>query len=111
MVTTPQQGQIWWVTLPETEHPQPVLVVQSNAFNKSQLETVVCVELTPDWKLGAAPGNVIIAQSDSQLPKACVANVAHLLTIDKHYLSECISTLPTLVVESVLDGIDLMLGR
>ena len=97
--------------MPGTERRQPVLVVQSDAFNKSDLETVVCVELTPDWKLGAAPGNVVIAQSDSNLPKASVANVAHLLTVDKQYLTECIGTLPPLVLESVLDGIDLVLGR
>jgi mRNA interferase MazF len=111
MVIQLQQGQIWWVDLPESEHRQPVLVVQSDAFNKSQLETVVCVELTPDWKLGAAPGNVVIAQSDSNLPKVSVANVTHLLTIDKRYLTQYISTLPTLVLESVLDGIELVLGR
>ncbi len=110
MVKHPQQGQIWWVDLPETTR-QPILVVQSNAFNESELETVVCVELTPDWKLGAAPGNVVISQVDSGLPKACVANISHVLTIDKQFLQQCVGALPPLVLESVLDGIELLLGR
>ena len=111
MVNYPQQGQIWWIKLPGTEHKQPVLIVQRNAFNKSDIETVVCVELSPNWKLGSAPGNVVITQSDSGLPKTCVANIAHLLTIDKSYLSECAGTLPQMILESVLDGIELLLGR
>ena len=111
MVKKPQQGQVWWVSLPETDTQQPVLIIQSDAFNESELETVVCVELTPDWKLGAAPGNVVIAQTDSGLPKACVANVSHLLTIDKEFLQQCVGTLPPLIVGSVLDGIDILLGR
>ena len=37
-----KQGQIWWVQPPEMPEPQPVLIVQSDAFNRSLLETAVC---------------------------------------------------------------------
>jgi mRNA interferase MazF len=111
MVTNLQQGQIWWVDLPESDSQQPVLIVQSNAFNRSDLQTVVCIGLTPDWKLAEAPGNVIISQSDSGLPKSSVANVSQLLTIDKSFLTEYVSSVPSFILESILDGIQLMIGR
>lgn len=106
-----KQGQVWWVTLPESDARQPVLVVQSNAFNRSELETAVCLPLTPDWKLAPAPGNVLISQADSGLTKPSVANVAQLLTIDKRFFTEYAGTVPPYILESVLDGIQLMLGR
>lgn len=113
MVTeTPlQQGQIWWTQPPEMPQPQPVLVIQSDAFNRSLLETAVCVTLSPDWKLAPAPGNVLIAQSDSGLPKACVANVAQVITIDRRFLTEYVGTVPPFILESILDGVQLVVGR
>lgn len=106
-----KQGQIWWSQPPELPQPQPVLVIQSDAFNRSVLETAVCITLSPDWKLAPAPGNVLIAQSDSGLPNPCVANVAQIITIDRRYLTEYVGTVPTFILESVLDGVQLVVGR
>ena len=106
-----KQGQVWWVSLPEHQHRQPVLVVQSNAFNDSALQTAVCVLLTPQWTLAPAPGNTIIGHSDSGLPKTSVANIAHMLTLDKSQFNEYVSTVSALILETVLDGIQLLLGR
>jgi len=106
-----KQGDVWWVNLPGHENRQPVLVVQRNAFNESRLETAVCVLLTPHWDLAQAPGNTIITTADSGLPRAAVANVAHLLTLSKSQFSEYISTVSPLILETVLDGIQFILGR
>lgn len=111
-----KQGQIWWADLtelPDSEAWQrcPVLVVQSDAFNRSTLQTAVCVVLSNNWRLAEAPGNILVSQADSGLDKATVANVAHLITLEKRFLNDHIGTLPPWVMESILDGIELLLGR
>ena len=108
---TLKQGQIWWSQLPEMPQPQPILIIQSDAFNRSLLETAVCVSLSPDWKLAPAPGNVLISQADSGLPKACVANVAQVITIDRRFFTEYVGTVPPFILESVLDGVQMVVGR
>jgi len=109
--TSIRQGQIWWVDLPEELNPQPVLVVQSNPFNQSMLETAVCILLNLNWRLAEAPGNVLLSQADSGLPRSCVANVSNLITIDKQFLTEYVGTLPPFILETVLDGVQLLIGR
>ncbi|MCP5100553.1 MAG: type II toxin-antitoxin system PemK/MazF family toxin [Chloroflexi bacterium] len=106
-----QQGQIWWVALPEQTHPQPILVVQGNPFNQSMLQTAVCVPLDLNWRLAEAPGNVLLSQADTGLPRSCVANISHLITIDKQFLGKYVGTLSSYVLESVLDGVQLLFGR
>lgn len=105
------QGQIWMVKLPTQSHPQPVLVVQSNPYNRSALTTAVCIVLNLNWRLAEAPGNLLLSPADTGLPKACVANVAHLITVDEEMLCHHVGTLPPFILESVLDGIQLLLGR
>jgi len=111
MIDTLQQGQIWWVDWPGLPQRPAVLVIQSDPFNDSQLQTVVCVALDPNWRLAAAPGNVLLSQAHTGLPHPCVANVAHVVTIDKRLLHEYVSTLPPFVLETVLDGVQLFFGR
>jgi len=111
-----QQGQIWWAELNEANDAQkgrrhPVLIVQSNPFNRSIIETVVCVALASNWRLAAAPGNVLLSHSDTGLSQVAVARVSHLLTLDRRFLCEYIGTVPPWVLESVLDGVQLMFGR
>lgn len=105
------QGQVWWVELPEQENRQPVLVVQSDPFNQSALQTVVCIILNLNWRLAEAPGNVLLSPADTGLPRTCVAEAARLVTIDKIFLVENVGTLPPFVLESVLDGVQLLIGR
>lgn len=67
---------------------RPVLVVQSEAFNRSRLQTVVCVVLTSNTRLLDAPGNVLVRQAESGLPRESVANVTQVVTLDQDFLSE-----------------------
>ena len=60
-----ERGQIWWVDLGEPigSEPgfrRPILIVQSDAFNRSRLRTVLAVVLTSNLRLVDAPGNVLI---------------------------------------------------
>ena len=85
------------------------MVVQNNLFNRSQIGTVSGLSLTSNLKRATAPGNVLLAQGEANLPKPSVANVSQLLTVDKSQLGEYIGTLVTRRVRQVLDGIKLLL--
>jgi mRNA interferase MazF len=61
-------------------------VVQSDAFNRSRLRTVVAVVLTSNTRLLDAPGNVLLPAQSTGLPRDSVANVEQRLTLDKDYL-------------------------
>jgi mRNA interferase MazF len=87
-----------------------VLVVQTNEFNESRIQTVVVAAVTSNLRLGAAPGNVVCRRSDSGLRKDSVVNVSQLLTLDKPFLTARIKALPAPVMRSVDAGLRLVLG-
>ena len=108
------QGDVYWLYLrePSASEPgykHPHVVVQNNLFNRSQIGTVLVCALTSNLKRASAPGNVLLAQGEANLPKPSVVNVAQLLTADKTQLGESIGTLSTKRVQQVLDGIRLPL--
>lgn len=110
------QGEIWWADLgePAGSEPgfrRPVLVVQSDAFNRSRIATVVCVPLTSNLRLADAPGNVALDASMTGLPKDSVANVSQIVTLDRSVLTERVSAIPDAKLDLVLFGIDVLLGR
>ena len=110
-----QRGEIWWAQLgepigSEPGYRRPVLVVQSDAFNRSAIGTVVCVAITSNLKLAVAPGNVRITARTSGLPKASVVNVSQVVTLDKAFLSERLKELDAHAMRQVDEGLRLVLG-
>lgn len=110
------QGEAWWADLPEPSGSEPgfrrpVVVVQGDAFNRSRIATVVCVPLTSNLRWAEAPGNVELTAKETGLPKASVANVSQVLTVDRAMLRECTGKLSRLKLALLLDGIDVVLGR
>ena len=110
------QGEIWWADLgePVGSAPgfrRPVVIVQSDSFNRSRISTVVCVPLTSNLRWADAPGNVALDVSATGLPKDSVANVSQLVTLDRSSLTERIGVLPESKLDLVLYGIDILLGR
>ena len=110
-----QRGEIWWATLrpPRGSEPgyrRPVLVVQGDEFNASKINTVVVITLTSNITLQAAPGNVMLSKRSTRLPKASVANVLQIMTLDKAFLSERIAKLNESVMAEVDDGLRLVLS-
>lgn len=111
-----RQGEVWWADLPEPEGSEagfrrPVVVVQGNRFNRSRISTVVCVPLTSHARWADAPGNVLLPQSSTGLPKASVANVSLVLAVDRECLSERVGALKDLELRQILLGIDTVLGK
>ncbi len=110
------QGEIWWADLPNPigsgpGFRRPVVVVQGDSFNRSNIATVVCVPLTSNMKWADAPGNVLLSSRSSGLPKDSVANVSQIVTLDKSLLSDRTGKLPRSQLGLVLSGINIVLGK
>jgi mRNA interferase MazF len=109
------RGEIWWASLkaPRGSEPgfrHPVLVVQSDAFNRSQIRTVVVAVITSNLHLAQAPGNVRLTRRQSKLPHESVVNVSQVLTLDKQFLSERVGRVPVEQLAQVDQGLRLVLS-
>jgi len=110
-----QRGDIWWASLrpptgSEPGYRRPVLIVQSDDFNKSRINTVVVAILTSNLRLQAAPGNVFLTKRNTRLAKDSVVNVSQVVTLDKSFLTERISTISVDKMSDVDDGLRLVLS-
>jgi len=115
-VVTVSQGEVWWADLgePRGSKPgfrRPVLVIQGDALNRSRIATAVCVALTSNVKWASAPGNVLLSESATGLPKESVANLSQIVTLDKSELTVRVGKLPKAKLGLVLSGVDVVLGR
>ncbi len=88
-----------------------MLVVHSEAFNRSRIATIVCVVITSNLRLAEAPDNVDLPRKTTGLDRHSVANVSQIVTLDRADLATRVGKLPRAWFEAVLDGIDLVLGR
>lgn len=109
------RGEIWWASLPDATgsapgYRRPVLIVQADAFNVSKINTVVVLAMTGNLRLMNAPGNVLVTAKQSGLPRDSIINVSQLITIDKMFLTENVSSLSTKVLQQVEDGLRLVLS-
>ena len=110
------QGEVWWADLPEPigsepGYRRPVVVVQNDAFNRSQISTVICVAVTTNMRVAEAPGNVLLPLRTSGLDRESVVNVSQILTLDKGDLIKRIGKLPKSMLQAVFYGIDVVFGR
>ncbi len=110
-----QRGEIWWATLPAPSGSgpgkrRPVLIVQSDAFNASRIQTVVAAVITSNLELAAAPGNTLLRRRDAKLSKDSVVDVSQLITLDQSYLTERVSELPKRLIGALDEGLRLVLG-
>ena len=88
-----ERGEVWWADLGEPDgsepgYRRPVVIVQSDAFNRSRLRTVIAVVLMTNVRLVEAPGNVLLPAKATGLPKDSVANVSQVITVDRDFLLE-----------------------
>lgn len=110
-----ERGEIWWATMraPRDSEPgyrRPVLIIQSNAFNRSRIATVIAAVITSNIDLAQAPGNVALTPKQSHLNRKSVVNVSQIVTLDKRHLTERVGRLTPMLVRRVEDGLRLVLG-
>ena len=110
-----QRGSICWVDLGEARGSRPakrrpVLVIQSDPFNISRLNTTIAAVITSNTSLAAMPGNVFLPVTVSGLPKNSVVNITALVTLNKTDLEEPTGHLPESLMEDVNRGLRRVLG-
>ena len=104
-MVNPGRGEIWWVDLGEPRgsgagYRRPVLIVQDDHFNLSNLATVVVLSLTSNRAYEGVPGNIALPKEKSGLSKDSVINATQLAAIDKAWLDEFVTQLsPNLLRE------------
>ena len=110
-----ERGEIWWAELKdpagsEPGYRRPLVIVQSNDFNRSRINTILALVLTSNLRLADAPGNVMLPKKITGLPRDSIANVSQIITVDKDFLTDCIGSLPAGTMRRVDDGLRLALS-
>jgi len=110
-----KRGEVWWASLPAPigsgpGFRRPVVVVQSNPFNQSQIAAVVVAIVRSNLALADAPGNVRVGKSESGLAKPSVVNVSQLVTLDRELLTQRVRGLPADTMRKIDEGLGLALG-
>lgn len=110
------QGDVCWAELPEPTGSgpgfrRPVVVIQGNALNRSRIATAVCIPLTSNPRWADAPGNVFLTARTTGLEKDSVANVSQIVALDRGLLEAPLGQLPSRLIDRLLAGVDIVLGR
>jgi mRNA interferase MazF len=110
-----ERGQVWWADLGEPDgsepgHRRPVLIVQSDAFNRSRIRTVIAVVLTSNLRLIEAPGSVLVSAQAAGCPGTRWPNVSQLVTLDKEFLTELAGRVRGQLLASIDAGLRLVLA-
>ena len=110
-----RRGEVWWASLPPPMgsgpgYRRPVLVIQANEFNESDIKMVVAVIMTTNLRLAGAPGNVRCGSKETGLPRESVVNVSQVVKVDKARFTQRVGSVPTHVLRQVEDGLRRVLG-
>ena len=110
-----KRGEIWWASMGEPRgsepgYNRPVVILSSNEFNQSLIQTVIVVVVTSNLRLVDAPGNFKITKKQSNLNKDSVVNVSQLITLDKTFLTEQVGKLNSTYISYLNEGVRLVLG-
>ena len=105
------KGEIWRANFPDNPYGsepgknRPVLIIQNNLFNRSEIRTTICAVITSNMKLAKMPGNITLEKSISGLEKTSVVNFSQIATIDKTRLLKQITMLPKNYIEKINESI------
>ena len=108
-----ERGTICWAEAPGAGAGGgrlPVVVVQADPFNRSRIPTVLVVPLTANLRLAPAPGNVRVPAAQSGLHRDTIADVAHVLTLERRHLRPTSARIDGELSGALDDGLRLSLG-
>lgn len=110
-----ERGEIWWADLgePRGSSPgfeRPILIVQSDFFNRTQINTLIAAIITTNARLANMPGNVSLPKRTSGLPEESVVNITQLFTLDQNDLLKFVGTLSAKKMQQIDDGLRLVLS-
>jgi mRNA interferase MazF len=106
---------VWWAALrpPVGSEPgdrRPVVIIQSDPFNRSRIGTVSAAARTSSLRLEAAPGNVLLPKGTAGLNRDSVINVSQIVTLDRTFLTDRIGSIPALKLQELDEGLRLVLA-
>ena len=106
---------MWWAEMPEPAASEPgfrrpVLIIQSDEFNRSLINTIVAAAITSNIKLGVAPGNVVLSKKAVGLDRESVINVSQLITLDRSFLNDRVGKISGAKMQEVDEGVRLVLA-
>jgi mRNA interferase MazF len=109
------RGDLFWADLgePVGSRPaklRPVLVVSSNLYNDTALNTVIVAAVTSNTRLAAMPGNTFLPAQSTGLPRDSVVNVTALATLNRSDLGEPAGLVAGDLLAQVDQGLRLVLG-
>lgn len=110
-----QQGDLVWVRFlqargSEPAGRRPALVIQSDAFNRSRISTVVVAAITSNLRFELMPGNIRLAKDEFGIPKPSVINLSQIHSMDRSFIESKIGALSRDRLREVCEGLKLVLG-
>lgn len=108
-----KQGDIFWVNFGRSggskpSNFRPAVVIQSNTYNESRINTAVVVAVTSKLKYENIPGNVRLLKGEANIPKASVVNVSSITVVDKEQLIEKIGHLSQMKINNIKAGLKIL---
>lgn len=108
------QGDVVWARLPppwgsEPAGERPVLVLQHDRFNRSEIATAVVVAITSNLRLAAMPGNVRLRKREAGLSRPSVVNVTQIATVDRARIGARLGRLSKGRLAKVWEGVRLVI--
>ena len=108
------RGELWWADFgePRASEPgfrRPVVIVQSDDFNRSALRTVLVAVVTSTEQLAFSPGNVRLSKRATGLAKASIVNITQVYPLERGFLVERICRLSPDTMKQIDDGLRLVL--
>lgn len=110
-----RRGEIWWASLDEPAgsepgYHRPVVIISSDDFNHSKINTVIAAAITSNIRLAIAPGNFKLSNKSSGLDRESVVNISQLLTLDKSFLTDPLGKLTNKQTQLLDEGLKLVLA-
>lgn len=110
MAEAVSQGEVWWL---EDDEPfgsepgyeRPYVVVQSEAFNRTTIRTVVVCPLTTNLRLAGSPGNVLLSAGEAGLRRASVVNVSGITVKERSRFRTHVGTVTSRRLRQIITGI------
>jgi mRNA interferase MazF len=105
-----RRGQIWWAAAgdPAGSGPgyrRPALIVSSNRFNESAINTVIVAFLTTSVARRDDPGVVRVPRRDTGLSETSYVNFAQIYTVDRRILQRQIGRVPDQLMTAMNDAL------
>jgi mRNA interferase MazF len=87
-----------------------VVIIQSDTFNKTDIDSVVIAIAATNLRLAAMPGNVFVERGVGGMREDSVVNVSQLFTIDQTDLLAYLGRLSRATSEMIDQGLRLALS-